>query len=232
MKERPILFSGAMVRAILDGTKTQTRRVAAVESLRFVNHINATSWAIRFSKPNKGALASYAGGNYTEEQARRIIASQYCPYGQSGDLLWVRETYCAFGHWKTCYNAKKQRDEWHFVDMTLESGKQYRFAADMIGDNGARQRGGMANQWWKRPSIFMPRRASRITLEITGVRIERLNDISGSDAVAEGVRSRLPDNGIAVSEYQDLWESINGPGSWDLNPWVWRIEFKVVEAAK
>lgn len=167
-----------------------------------------------------------------------------CPYGKPGDRLVVRETFYAWGRWETRFSAKKGRDEWHFVDMTLESGKEYRYAASMAGDNGPRQRGGVTPQWWKRPAIFMPRRASRITLEITAVRVERLSQISEDDAVDEGI-TRVgdgferwhvdPDAPIGqpftmnpVLSYRGLWESINGPGSWDANPWVWVVEFKRV----
>ena len=178
MKERPILFNDAMVRAILDGRKTQTRR------------------------PVKPAYVN----------------------GQPGDRLWVRETFYAWGRWERQFSAKKNRDEWHFADMTLESGKQYRYAVGHCGDNGPRQRGSVTPQWWKRPAIHMPRWASRITLEVTGVRVERLQDISSADCWAEGIQ-HSPDVD-PYHEFADLWSSVYGAESWEANPWVWVVEFR------
>ena len=163
MTERPILFSAPMVRAILDRTKTQTRRVVKL-------------------KPD-----------YMETFLRLPNKVACCPYGQPGGRLWVRETF------EDCESA-------------LHSCVLYR--AD----------GGTPGTKWT-PSIHMPRWASRITLEITGVRVERLQDISEEDAISEG--TPFPCGGW-VGGYQKLWESIHGPGSWDLNPWVWVVEFKRV----
>lgn len=206
MKEIPILFSAPMVRALLAGTKTQTRR----------------AWR---DQPPAGVRVAYVPG-----QTRS-------PYGQPGDRLWVRETYYAWGRWETRFSAKKGRDEWHFVDMTLESGKAYLHPAtdpqpQPMG--GKRHKGGVTPTWWKRPAIFMPRAASRITLEVTEVRVERLQDISEADAQAEGcaLECMTPtgdDSGSAIygpGGYLALWDSINGPGSWEANPWVWAVSFK------
>lgn len=148
----------------------------------------------------------------------------FCPYGKQGDRLWVRETF-------------NINDDGHYI-----------YAAD-LNDAGVTK---WAAKW--KPSIHMPRLASRITLEITGIRIDRLQDISEEDAIAEGI-SRVPfrpcdgwpicdgymvgkDDGVsglkhkAKVAYQELWESINGKGSWDLNPFVWVVEFKVLEIKK
>lgn len=220
MKELPILFNGPMVRAILEVRKTQTRRTIKPQPL----------WIAEPCVPFKTPDADPNG----------II---YCPYGQPGDRLWVRETIYAWGRWETRFSKKKGRDEWHFIDMTLESGKQYRYPATMTGDNGPRQRGSVTPQWWKRPPIHAPRCSSRILLEITSVRVERLQDIGEDDCLAEGiaqvVRERLPNiqqcgeydaiDVDPVAEYRALWETINGAGSWDANPWVWVIEFKRVQ---
>ena len=201
MKERPILFSAPMVRAILAGTKTQTRRVV---------------------KPGKCpdfgchmAPGEIAGGEYPE---------RLCPYGQTGDRLWVRET---------------------FMDL-LGTGVEHRpdprgllqrhaYAADhQPGSYGDEARKSYGLKW--KPSIHMPRAASRITLEITGVRVERLQAISEADAVAEGIdpEAALAFRRASVGRpagfaYRDLWVSINGPGSWHANPWVWVIEFRRVD---
>lgn len=205
MKERPILFSSAMVRAILEGRKTMTRRV--IKDVDRARHLNAAG--------NSG-----------------------CPYGQPGDRLWVRETFFALGRWETRFNAKKRRDEWHFVDMTDPSENGYLYVADGISNTGAfiKRRSDFEPMYWKRPAIFMPRWASRIDLEITGVRVERLQDISVDDCLAEGIdRSQIGEMTYITmpshmrERFKKLWESINGPGSWDANPWVWVVEFKRVQ---
>jgi hypothetical protein len=185
MKERSILFSGPMVRALLAGTKTQTRR------------------ALR-------------GPQETTARHR---------FGQPGGRLWVRETFYAFGRWETRFNAAKQREEWYFVDMTLGRGMAYRYEAELGADAipHARREAGAAPTWHKRPALFMPRVASRILLRVVDVRLERLQDISAGDAVAEGILpTSVPDPVLA---YRGVWESINGEGSWDANPLVWVVEF-------
>jgi hypothetical protein len=228
MIERPILFSAPMVRAILDGSKTQTRRVVKPQPIydgRF-----AGNWKI-------------VGKNGHEAATCSPLVGELCPHGRQDDRLWVRETFYAFGRWETRFSAKKGRDEWHFVDMTLESGKAYLYPASDSQPQpmgGKRHKVGVTPTWWKRPAIFMPSAASRISLEITGVRVERLQDISEDDALAEGCSSTaiVHEDGedytghYASEEYQDLWESINGPGSWDANPWVWVIESKRLDQKK
>jgi hypothetical protein len=185
---RSILFSGAMVRALLAGTKTQTRR------------------ALR--GPQDGA------GRHR--------------YGQPGGLLWVRETFYAFGHWQTRYNAGKQREEWAFADLTRQSGYAYRYQADLEAGAipQARREAGAAPAWHKRPALFMPRVASRILLQVVDVRVERLQDISAGDAVAEGVLTAPAADPVLA--YRGVWEGINGAGSWEANPLVWVLEFRRV----
>jgi hypothetical protein len=189
MKSRPILFSAPMVRALLDGSKTQTRRVA---KLTYAAHIKEIGGHRRWHPTDPDVVAA-------------------SPYGQVGDQLWVRETF----------------------NRTNPHGKDghYFYRADEAHE--------FPGAIWK-PSIFMPRAASRITLEITGVRVERLQDISADDCYLEGAdvwahensEKLLGDGGkyrSIVQAYKALWESINGAGSWDLNPWVWVIEFKKVK---
>lgn len=168
MKDHPIIFSGEMVRAILAGRKTQTRRVV------------------------KGEVVE--GG-----------AAQGCPFGPPGSRLWVRENH-----------------------IPKASGIIYRADFDPVEAAGI---GGMYGGW-KSP-IFMPRAASRITLEIKSVRIERLNDISEAGAKSEGVTPdwpAVPRDGIGsrIDGYANLWETIHGKGSWSNNPWVWVIEFEIL----
>ena len=204
MSKRPIIFSAPMVRAILEGRKTQTRRVV---------------------KPQPDSLST--DGVPTRFFHKRAIGSGYqvqisCPYGAPGDRLWVRET-----HWM-------DRRDPTMVAMDLDgyvvarSGYETGQACDVTQLS-------RHEFWRKRPSIHMPRWASRILLEVTAVRVERLQDISEADAAAEGWmrRPEVSDDpqvhhDAARDWFSDLWESINGPGSWEANPWVWVIEFRRV----
>lgn len=210
MKERPILFSAPMVRALLAGTKTQTRRVAPISDIGLKTHDNGTvTWGVRFTKPVKGVLSSHSGGPLTELQARNIIGSMFCPYGHPGDRLWVREAFA---------KIDGQTQPWIETDYraTYKHG-------DRLGDSL-----GIKKRWT--PSIHMPRAASRITLEVTEVRVERLQDISEGDALAEGVKHslHLPGGRFANENYAHLWDTINGDGAWTANPWVWAVSFKRV----
>jgi len=192
MKSRPILFSAPMVRALLAGTKTQTRRVC-----KPANESNLT-------------FVTRCGGFWGDEDGDVLFT---CPYGQPGLRLWVRETWAYETH---ALASKHYEQEGPWV-----------YAADNRGTQGR-----LCDRW--RPSIHMFRAASRLTLEITGVRVERLQDISEADAIAEGWPKQIDPgahtggNGGPFDWYRALWESINGPGSWDANPWVWCISFKVV----
>jgi hypothetical protein len=211
MKERPILFSGPMVRALLDGRKTQTRRMV---------------------KPQPDRVELFPEGwGRNDGGAVNMFAPLRCPFGQPGDRLWVRESvaidYFASAPWLEPEKRHGYRADWNSR------------AADVVPEP----------KWT--PSIHMPRWASRITLEVTGVRVERLKDISESDAVAEGARrfDDLPsihpygqDPRWSMEEptsagqclttarfaFGNFWESINGPDSWDANPFVWVVEFKRV----
>ncbi len=163
-----------MVRAILEGRKTQTRRI--VKS----RYKDRFGW---------GTAQPLILGD------EECFNSRYkCPYGKPGDRLWVRETWCP--------------------DVEPYT---FRYKAD--GDEPL-------ERW--RPSIHIPRWASRITLEVVSVRVERLQNISEDDALAEGIT--LVERGTSpVDQFNKLWESINGPGSWEANPWVWVVEFKRIE---
>jgi hypothetical protein len=224
-KERPILFSAPMVRAILDGKRTQTRRIAPISELD-IKHLGdgCLCWHVGFSKAIKGSLGSYSGGRFSEDQARSIIASQYNPYGIPGDRLWVRETFAIVP--RTAYRCSEG------VQQTFRPDDDHDAAIYRAG--WERSKGGFV---W-RPSIFMPRWASRITLEIDRVRVERLQDISQADAIAEGAPPSHPSidrisreyghTDFTRSWYAQLWEQKNGAGSWEKNPFVWAIEFKIV----
>lgn len=215
MKERPIIFSGAMVRALLAGTKTQTRRLAPVESLDITSHDDGmTTWAVSFAKAVKGVCGSYSGTRCTPAEAHRIIASQFCPYGRPGDRLWVRETFMRHPA-DYCWEAS--------VSIPIRPAETV-YMADHEGES--------VGAGWT-PSIFMPRDLSRITLEITDVRVQRLQDISEDDARAEGCQPVTHDDGTVdcgtrKATFAALWESIHGAGSWDANPWVWALTFRRV----
>lgn len=245
MKERPILFSAPMVRAERSGTKTQTRRPVKPQFAA-----DALPVEMPATDPSGGWVVPGHSGVWWCDAAANPDDVRRCPYGQPGDRLVVRETFFAWGRWVTRYSAKKGRDEWHFVDMTVECGKDYLYAADGVRDTQVfiKRRGGVEPMYWRRPAIFIPRRASRITLEITEVRVERLQDISEADAQAEGCEPHAwmptgPDADSLIdwplkeaanpyrNGYALLWDQINGAGAWDANPWVWCVSFRRLEAA-
>lgn len=206
IKERPILFKGEMVRAILDGRKTQTRRIVKPQPVFHKNKKLPWEW-----KPSGKDLPVYnwcRGHKKTIDCVHCCGWLDFCPYGKPGDQLWVRENWNVSGlAW-----GKKPRD----TQFAAKTAWKYQ-ATDSKWQHG-----------WK-PSIHMPRWASRITLEITDVRVERINDISGTDAFAEGVTAPSHfSNSCSEARYTfaELWESINGPGSWNANPWVWVVEFR------
>jgi hypothetical protein len=194
MKERPILFSGPMVRALLAGTKTQTRR----------------AFSPRMEKLMRAAAAMGEVSHFLDEGSMQPNDLDYVrsffPYGQPGDRLWVRETHNTHGGLAT-----------------------YRADGDWIADYHREEPQQPRLRWV--PAIHMPRAVSRITLEITGVRVERLQDISDPDALAEGCSHDDMRHGDRLaSVYARLWEDINGPGAWAQNPWVWVVEFERAQA--
>lgn len=200
MKERPVLFSGPMVRAILEGRKTQTRRIFKLPK--------GLEWYDSLGGEQKGWFTDGKGWWHVDEIE--------CPHGTVGDRLWVREAWAS---------------------LSVGNQTDYLYRADT--HKGLEKRDG--DQKWK-PSRHMPRTACRLILEITGVRVERLQEISNADCVAEGIEpigeerltgkvmsqaGRLGDNYSTVRQlYSSFWQSINGPDSWAQNPWVWVIEFK------
>lgn len=213
MKERPILFSAPMVRAILAGDKTQTRRVVKPQP-----HYDR-----QFS--NDGMVLHNKKGDQTTSIHTPLIAC-HCPYGMPGDRLWVRET------WMDLSETG--------IEPITGSRSRYAYRADTpAGSYGDETRKEYGLKW--RPSIFMPRSACRILLEVVSVRVERLNDISEVDSLAEGSREWASEQDTPVRDipagethlvYRQLWESINGAGSWDADPWVWVVEFKQIESQK
>lgn len=206
MSEKPILFSDPMVRAILSGQKTQTRRV--------VNPYPPAQRGILPYLPSSivdqqdGTFAAYTDGRKAKEFR--------CPYGLPGDRLWVRECHAIVP--RTAYRASTGV---HQVLRPDDDHDAAVFRADWERSEPSR---------W-RPSIHMPRWACRLALEIVSIRVERLKDISEEDAEAEGVCTPLVghDDDFARGCFRELWESINGAESWAANPWVWVIEFRRVQ---
>jgi hypothetical protein len=200
MTERPIIFNGEMVRAILDGRKTVTRRIVKMRSVD--DHPAQARFKVMTLKNGKQGWL-----NCQPEHPYHI--TKMSPYGVFGDRLWVRENWRPHG------------------DAPLSQCT----GPDDISFMASADEAGLAIFKW-RPSIHMPRWASRITLEVISVRCEPLFDITESDAMAEGVQPVLvpPDGGSCpyLEGFERLWHNIHGPGVWDKNPFVWRIEFKNV----
>lgn len=215
LRERPVLFSAPMVRAILAGKKTQTRRIVKAPSELGLDMVGIAARVFPGIAP-----------------APIVIPDGTCPYGVPGDRLWVRETF--------------------IIETNMGSSTDYP-PPFSDGRPVNHHRDDDWGEWWEqchyratdprpelvrlddkemgwRPSIFMPRWASRITLEVTGVRIERLQDISEDDALAEGITQThavTPGDGLAVQNYAMLWDELNGKKApWAENPWVWVVEFR------
>jgi len=226
IKERPILFSGPMVRAILDGRKTQTRRVVAASNSTVLGYSGKSLWHhLHFDYEQDGKRTFVDGPNDTmfgcgpncqylhvpawhPDDAHDPASYRVRPIYEPGEHLWVRETFAITTQ-----------------AVSDDPGYVYRATDPAWGE--------MEGFKWK-PSIFMPRAASRIILEITEVRVERLNTISESDARAEGPPQCEVSGGNPLGyqnyrgRFRTIWECINGVGSWSLNPWVWAITFKRV----
>jgi hypothetical protein len=243
---KPILFSAEMVRAILEGRKTQTRRVVKPQ-------------------PTEGGLhwVTACGGDFAAWQDACLLLDEHsedggpcqrtCPYGKPGDTLWVREAFCA--HW--CEPPRDAPQSYRIVTgdelppIKQENGDLYQPVPSdvMTVWYGAEGDKPFHMKW--RPSIHMPRWASRITLRITDIRVERLQNIEGqhpseSDAIAEGVRAVHHGDGEyyysafrdepnpknwcdPADAFKELWNKINGPGAWEANPWVWVVAFERVK---
>jgi hypothetical protein len=205
-----------MIRALLDGRKTQTRRVVKRPTYCPPDYLHDPS----------GILPGAATW-WRHPKGLHVGYSQLCPYGKPGDLLWVRETFARDGlrdGEKVFYRADGESQ--FMGEMRESNGNVTRYFTDHWERNGEKKNGGD----WK-PSIHMPRWASRLTLELTVLRVERLKDIRREDTVAEGCLPGDPDDFDSPTSsrdaYQRLWESINGSGSWDANPCVWVLEFRV-----
>ncbi|ERJ35894.1 Phage-related protein [Burkholderia sp. AU4i] len=212
MKERPILFSGPMVRAIIEGRKTQTRRPVKSQPPAETRDV------FTFHHPDpRTHFWAFDGGSLLDW-------AQPCPYGEVGDHLYVRETWQHSNHPLGPYDG----------DCLVFYRADY--LDDPHGPDGEKSPEGKYRDW--RPSIHMPRAASRITLEITGVCAERLQCIEWDEAIAEGIpdprrAARRVDPVVGtVAQFRKLWDGLNaarGHG-WDANPWVWVVEFRRIES--
>lgn len=237
MKEKPILFSAPMVCAILEGRKTQTRRV--IES--------------RSTKHPEIVFVDDGGGwwPYLSDDGESHVVDEGeitcpCPYGRVGDRLWVREA------WRVPVSLNDLSGE-QIAEKCLAAGYSRPWCPTQYEADGARASEKDWREFGSHPSTevpgryrharFMPRWASRITLEVTGVRVERLQDITEQQALEEGIKQC--DGGAwdylandwaqgysPRGSFGSLWQSLNGAGSWYANPWVWVVEFKRVDAVE
>lgn len=239
MRERPILFSAPMVRAILAGTKSQTRRVVKPQP----DFAQVHEWNGETIRDCEARAWCWKGHDFGDGDPCNATPgpemAALCPYGVPGDRLFVKET------WRTALDLDKFSPA-QIGEKAIDAGypkpwAPLKYEADSVEVNrfGLRDLG---DAWGKtRVSIHMPMWASRISLEVTGVRVERLQAITEEDARAEGVE-RYDDDGVtyygplnrghacARVAFEQLWRTINGPESWSSNPWVWVVAFRRVEA--
>lgn len=224
VSEKPILFSGSMVRAIMDGRKTQTRRVVKPQPVfSGIKSWERGHWAHKTSDDTWDYVVPVTGGTYW---ANTRNGPWRCPYGERGTKLWVRET------WRPGFG-----DGGPAIEYPADGYRLYVSSLPQYEDS--------PGSWWatyfndrprSKPSIHMPRWASRITLEVVNVWVERLQYITEEDAQAEGIvrwesdRLQRGDRG-ATQDFRFLWDSINAKRGfgWDANPWVWVIEFRRIE---
>lgn len=236
-------MSGPLVRASLDGRKTQTRRV--------VKPGRDQPWGPDFFICPRAEWK--CGGAQFEHPGGGPYTWTRCPYGQPGDLLWVRETHWRLGRWVADGFTKTGRQRWRFAS----DGQNVMFEAPASAFQGKRRGADQPSQWWRRPGIHMPRWASRLTLTITHIRVQRVQDISRRDAISEGIQRdssafmqggwwdyggpKLPNGDPAnittnpVRSFEGLWDEINGKQrkgkpdlSWQANPWVWAITYRPI----
>ena len=224
MKERPILFTGEMVRAILSGAKTQTRRVVKGLDIRGPDKNPSPLFDVYKGSQWVGAFDAETGRGSLD-----------CPYGEPGDRLWVRETFQ--------YQRAEDGLGLHYRADGARCGVSEQYLDDPDSEGAALVRADVVPDGRWKPSIHMPRWASRITLEVTGVRVERVQDISEEDAGAEGTpcifcRKTLVtrcqcalDKADYHEDFQKLWDSVNAKRgySWESNPWVWVVSFKQLD---
>lgn len=222
MKETPILFSSVMVKSIMEGKKTQTRRIVKGTALKWLQDGMFTPGFV--SNPD----------------------NHLCPYGKTGDKIWAREFHYRYGIWRKNGSTKAGKQKWRFFpDKQFTEVRYYDNPPARVEKNTYRKSG-----WYKRSSLFMPKEYCRLFLDINNIWIERLQEIGEQDAVAEGITfidkedpytlgyqlygnhnykdllGRKAETGTSIESYETLWKMINGTESWEANPFVWVIEFK------
>lgn len=230
MKEYPISFQTEMIKAILAGRKTQTRRIVK----------QCVSWesdCLPKGHPDGFAVYDKSGRQYEKEESEpATLADGFCRYGAPGSILWVRETWCKGVIWD---GEGMEPKEYDFLGIPRPENlrTKYFFKADEhdfewcrpeLDDDDPRY---FSAKW--KPSIHMPKDAARIWLQVEGVRVEWLQNISEEDAEAEGVKGMDPLHpeawrGPHHFAFARIWRDINGVESWDDNPWVWVVKFRVL----
>lgn len=250
MSDHPILYSGPMIRALLEGRKTQTRRVVKpltkrhpIQNLAIDGVSHGRNYSGKHDDPESWGFVAAEDGC---DMALADWVGVLCPYGKPGDLLWVRETFQPLfaDEWEEGRNPDGSGDRANY-----KTGEGYapHYVADCGPTEFVTPDGDLVTRCTS--PIHMPRWASRLTLRITDVRVERLQDISEADSIAEGVERTCTNDGwrhycndpeqeaagltpfsTALASFASLWRSINGPGSWNANPWVWAISFDVIKA--
>lgn len=222
MKPKAILMRCELARQSLAGQKSVTRR------------------AVKFPIKNRSFGCEIAGCELRHELE---LDPGLCPYGEPGQLLYVKETHWRLGHWVKNGISDTGRQKHRFVPWPKIEGVTFDEPAEHL--RGA-SRDNLTDRYWKRPSLFMPREASRLTLLVKNVSVVRLKDITEQEVISEGGTMRRIGSGDVRTGMRDcwsiggyeaenadqafelLWESINGPGSWDENPYLWRIEYEAI----
>lgn len=225
MKERPILFSCPMVKAILEGRKTQTRRVLTPQP----RHTQYHSWRGKDTYEGEHRMWCWKDlvleniWDFPNGSDRKELALR-SPYGEPGDRLWLREAYWAWGKWTPNGVTATGRKRWKFIAVGGSIRYQENRPKETVKRDGE-------CGWVHRHARYMLKAHSRITLEITDVRVQRLQEITNEDAFAEGCDFRLARTPNHVGAFASLWDSINGKTHpWESNPWVWAVSFKRIEA--
>lgn len=233
-RQVPMLFSPAMVEALLAGRKTETRRILNPQPETYQNDAGETCdiYPFKVEGQTRSRIASGFGGS-------GVITTQECR-AEVGDLIWVKEAHYAFGWWETTDELTKKtlKPKRQFVRFP-HTPVLFEAPADVVTGQPEQRSG-----WYKRSSLFLPKLESRLTLRVTGFTIEQLHDVNIWSAIAEGIEETPLDDRYSgfrnyrnqhgpfecpVDSYASLWDSINGPNAWNANPWVDVTKFEVIK---